>query len=1086
MAQQKLTRRSLLRRSGISTATSVAGFQTASTPTLDTPAGPPEFRTAVATSRFSTCGFCGVGCSTRIHVRRRDIINIEGNTDDIRFNGSLCARGAALYQIHKNPYRGTGAMYREAGATTWQRLDLDEAIEMVAQRIAQTRNRSFRRTTENGAPLNATTAIASIGGARMSNEANYLLQKLLRGLGIVRMEASSNGDMHDALDGLRTRLGYGASTTTYDSIDTTDAILLIGTDPGEEHPVLMQQLMRARARGISVISTESVVTRTSPALSLQAPIRPGTEIAFIGAIIRLVIEDAGWQQSLFHRRYLDLFTDAASLVNQDYRDTEDQDGTFSGMEDETLSRELTRAVYNTFTWTYQTESAQGGQTETDNAAPFDDTLNALPVITPVEDTSFDDRQTVYQILRRHFSRYTPELVSRITGCPAEAIQQVASELLTASTPERTTLVMISGGRGHGAQMSGALALLQLLLGNIGRPGGGVLITGPDVNSQGSHDVGPHTRFLPGHLPAPSSTSPHAGLVDYVASESARHGDRSMLPAAMMSFLVAMYGENATAENDWGYDWFPRLPEDVEEIPLAISMERMEIKGLLVFNDNPAAAGQNSVLHRNALRNLDWLVVKDLAESETAAFWKNAPELASEDEPGERINTEVFYFPSAQIGEQTGSWTNAERRISWNDTAVDPAFNARSDAWFLNRLVIALRAEYSSAGDSQSGSSPRQVQGSTSQLTNSEDDDADPFQFLAWDYNVALETPRQTRIFDEPSIARVHAEINGFDTATGDNLEEASKLADDGSTACGCWHYTGMMPTFDTLLAARRGQTETADASENAGQGPWGFVWPADVHTLYNRASADEDGQPWSDTKALGRWDAESSRWTGSDVPHVPVGLAPDTETDVDAIGSNGLGGDRAFRAFSQGRGLLFSTDNLANGPLPTFYEPIESPVGNLLYAEQHDPLAMIWDYPENRVTTEPTSDYPHLVHLSSLAEHHTTGELTRWAPWLNEQQPAPFCEISPSLAVSLDVFTRDFVLIFTPRATIYAQVLVTPRVLPLTIDGTTVEHVALPRHWGYQGLSQGPVAHDITPFTRRDDISAGSHQVIMARLEKLP
>lgn len=1069
MPQRKLSRRSLLARSGTSAAASIAGVSAVTAQTPEDAEDTPELRTARSAEHTSTCAFCGVGCSTRIHVERRNIINIEGNTDDVRFNGSLCARGAAQYQIHKNPYRGTGALYRRSGAKTWRHLELDEAIEMVAERIARTRNRTFRRTTDQGAPLNVTAAIASIGGARMSNEANYLLQKLLRGLGVVRMQPSSDANVHDALEGLKARLGYGASTTTYDAIADTDAILLIGTDPGEEHPVLMQQLMQARARGIPVMSTESVVTRTSPSLSMQAPIRPATEIAFIGALIRFVLEDAGWRQSLYHRRYLGLFTNASTLINADFQDTEDLDGEFSGLEEKTLPQGITRAVYNTFTWTYQSSRAEQDPVGADSSPPFDDTLESLPTFIPDQDTSLENERTVYQILRRHFSRYTPDLVSRITGCPPDQIEQVASQLLNASTADRTALMMTSGGRGHGAQMTGALALLQLLLGNIGRPGGGIIITGPDVNSQGSYDLGPRTRFLPGHLPAPSSTRPHATLADYISSEAAKLGAAAEIPAAMMSYLTAMYGDNASSETDWGYDWFPRLPPDVEDIPLTISMERGEIEGLLVFNENPAAGGPNSVLHRAALRNLDWLVVKDVAESETAAFWKGAPELDADEDGATGIDTDVFYFPSAQIGEQTGSWTNAERRISWIDSAVDPAFGARSDAWFINQLEIALREVYADPL-------------ATSQLGGEEG--PDPFQYLAWNYTAPLIEPRRSRVFDEPSIVTVHAEINGFRAESQERLTSRDQLADDGSTVCGCRHYVGMMPDADTFLAARTGQNETTDSHENAGPGPWGFVWPDDIHTLYNRASANADGDPWSEANTLVRWDAELSRWAGFDVPDIPVELPPDTETDYRSIGNTALGGDRAFRAKSDGQAWLFSASALPSGPLPVFYEPVESPLQNLLYARNHDPLAMVWAHRNNRVSEQPDAQFPHLVHLSSLAEHHTTGELTRWMPWLNEQQPATFCEISPSLAAILNVATRDFVLIFTPRANIYAQVLVTPRVLPLVIDGTLVDHVALPRHWGYQGLSVGPVAHDITPYTQTDDLFSGSSHTIMARLEK--
>jgi formate dehydrogenase major subunit len=474
------------------------------------------------------------------------------------------------------------------------------------------------------------------------------------------------------------------------------------------------------------------------------------------------------------------------------------------------------------------------------------------------------------------------------------------------------------------------------------------------------------------------------------------------------------------------------------MPTFMRMRDGAVRGLFVMGQNPAVGGQNARLQRQALAQLDWLVVRDLFETETAAFWRRSPEVQRGELVPRDIKTEVFLLPAAATPEKDGSYTNTHRLIQWHDKAVDPPGDARSESAFLVQLGRRLKELYAD---------------STLERDR-------PIQDLTWDYPTAGP-------LDEPNVESVLAEVNGWTTADRAPLPGFAALKADGSTACGCWIYSGVRPAEGRNLARAR----KPDPDPNTHHLGWGFSWPANRRVLYNRASADPDGRPWSERKRLIAWDETAGKWDGADVPDFPAQKRPDTAADSTGHGIDAHSGADPFLMQADGRGWLFVPHGLKDGPLPTHYEPIESPVENLLYGQGTSPTADLWPRKDNRVHRERDDRYPYVITTYRLTEHHTAGAMTRWLPWLAELQPALFCEIGSELAAEKNVRNGDWVTISTERGEVEARALVTERIRPIRMGRRRVHQVGLPWHWGYQGLTRGDVANDLTPMIADPNVS---------------
>jgi formate dehydrogenase major subunit len=462
----------------------------------------------------------------------------------------------------------------------------------------------------------------------------------------------------------------------------------------------------------------------------------------------------------------------------------------------------------------------------------------------------------------------------------------------------------------------------------------------------------------------------------------------------------------------------------------------DCKGYFLLGENPAVGSANGRMQRLGMANLDWLVVRDFSLIESATWWLDGPEIESGELRTEDIRTEVFFMPAAAYTEKSGSFTNTQRMLQWHHTAVEPAGDARSELWFTYHLGRKIRAK----------------------LAGSADEMDRPVLDLTWDY------PTSGRIA-EPDSEAVLAKINGRD-ADGNPLSAYTQLADDGSTACGCWIYCGVRAEGVNQAARRKpGREQSWVAPE------WGWAWPANRRVLYNRASADPDGRPWSERKALVWWDQQNGSWTGHDIPDFVPDRAPSYRPPDDATGVDAISGTDPFIMQADGKAWLFAPAGLTDGPLPTHYEPQDSPFRNLLYGQQRNPVRQVTVFRNKNNRLQPSGDepgsevFPYVTTTYRLTEHHTAGGMSRFLPYLSELQPEFFCEVSPQLAAERGLEHLGWATIVSARAAIEARVLVTERMRPLTVQGRTLHQVGLPYHWGSNGYSTGDSANDLAALS---------------------
>ena len=786
----------------------------------------------------------------------------------------------------------------------------------------------------------------------------------------------------------------------------------------EAHPVGFRWVIKAKQRGATIIHVDPRFSRTSALADIWVPIRAGTDIVFLGGLVRHLIE-----HNLFFRDYVVHYTNASCILSDEYRDPEDnQDGYFSGWNAE-------KRAYEGDSWLYK-----GGD-----------------LSRPQRDLTLQDPQCVFQKVKRHFSRYTPEMVEKICGIPPDLFHKVAHALAAASGPERTAAICYAVGwtqHSKGAQIIRTAAILQLLLGNIGRPGGGILALRGHASIQGSTDIPTLYDILPGYLAMPGKDD--ETLQQYLDNYTKKTGLWADYPKYLVSTLKAYYGKHATAENDFGYCWLPKLTGNHSFFEYLYDMLDGKMEGMFLMGQNPAVGAPNARLQRKALSKLKWLVVREMVEIESTNFWRESPEVERGELKAEDIGTEVFFFPAAGHAEKEGAFTNTQRLLQWREKAVDPPGDCRSDAWFMHQLALRLIAKAKASDD------PRD----------------EPLRVLDWWY------PEDE--FGDPKMEAVLAEINGWytDPGRGDGVvfgidrdgnahhgpqvNGFAELKADGSTSSGCWIYSGVLGRDGVNKANSR------KSRDYLGHG-WGFAWPSDRRIIYNRASARPDGSPWSERKKLVWWDSE--KWTGIDVPGFVKGKAPDYEPGEGAEGVDAIPGDAPFILHEDGLGWLYVPKGLQDGPLPTHYEPLESPVRNELYSHDTNPPVHWFPRAENRFAPPGDSKFPFVLTTYRLTEHHTAGGMSRFLSHLAELQPEMFAEISPELARELTINNGDHICIVTLRAAIEARALVSRRIRPLQLNGKTVHQVALPYHYGTAGLVRGGAANDLLTISGEPNVT---------------
>ncbi len=804
----------------------------------------------------------------------------------------------------------------------------------------------------------------------------------------------------------------------------------------ECHPVAFRWVMEAKNRGATIIHVDPRFTRTSAVADLHVPIRAGSDIAFLGGIIRYIIENDRW----FHD-YVVNYTNAPTLIDGGFKDTEDLDGLFSGFDPK-------QNKYTWETWSYDgvdgTVPAAGHkEVYAEPGAGGGDLPHprGLDITKRHMDPTLQDPRCVFQIVKRHFSRYTPEVVEEITGVPKAQFLQVAETLCKNSGRERTgAFVYAVGWTQHsvGVQYIRTAAIIQLLLGNMGRPGGGIMALRGHASIQGSTDIPTLFDLLPGYLPMPHANLPDPGLRQYINNNASGGGWWSEFPKYVVSLLKAYFGKAATRENDYLFDSLPRLSGNHSHMTTVSSMVDGKVRGYFVMGENPTVGSMNGALHRAGLRKLDWLVVRDFAPTETAEFWRNAPEIQRGEVKTEDIRTEVFFFPAAAHTEKEGSFTNTQRLLQWHHKAIEPPGDCRSELHFMFHLGRRLKKLYA---------------GSTLERDR-------PIQALTWDY------PTKGEI-EEPDAEMVLKEVSGYTVADGKPVSGFAALKDDGSTACGCWIYSGAYADGVNQPARRKPQSQQIWTAPE-----WGWAWPMNRRLMYNRASADPDGNPWSERKRYVWWDEAKRQWTGYDVPDFIKDRPPSYRPEVGATGIATLGGNEPFIMQADGRGWMFAPSGMLDGPLPTHYEPEESVVQNLLYRQQCNPARLEWHRkgnPYHAAWGDPR--FPYSLTTYRLTEHHTAGGRSRWLSWLCELQPEMFCEVSRELAAERGLRNGGWATITTARAEIECRVLVTDRLRPLRIRGKVFHTIGLPYHWGAVGRVTGDSTNELISFVADPNVS---------------
>jgi formate dehydrogenase major subunit len=1005
-----LSRRDFLRYSGASTAGAALGARAVNLAAVEAAAN--NLRIKEAQVFPGVCPYCAVGCAQLIYVKDGKIIDIEGDPDTPHTEGALCPKGSSTFQLSMNERRLTKALYRAPGSTTWEEKPLDWMMETIAQRVKATRDATFVETvkaTDRDVTVNRCEGIAWLGSSVLDNEENYLIAKLARGMGLVNLENSARLCHSATVPALGSSFGRGAMTTSLTDVVNADVVMAT-SNWAECHPVSYRWVMKAKERGAKIIHVDPRFTRTSATADYWVPIRSGTNIVFFGGLISYAIERGKY----FHD-YVAHYTNGAFLMDPGFKTPADLDGLFSGFDPDKRS-------YDESTWRYQLD--REGH--------------------PRRDMTLQDPNTVFQHLRRHYRRYTPDMVERVCGIPRAKFEQVADVFCSASGPEKTGTISYAlqlNQSTNGVQQIRSLCILQLVLGNVGRPGGGVAALRGHSNVQGATDMGTLYHMLPGY-PAMPLQGPHPTLAAYLDRITPAGGYWVNTPKFIVSQLKAWWGDAATRENDYAYDYLPKrqMADAYSHQHFMAGMRASVVQGFICQGQNPAVDSPNAKMVRAAMRNLKWLVVADLFETETAQVWK---------EPGvdpASCQTEVFFIPAAPAAEKDGSLTNTMRLVQWHRRAVEPPGDCRSDAAFIVDLGSRLKRLYS---------------GSTARKDR-------PILDLTWDY-------RPEGAKQEPDMELVLREINGFATRdvpagdgrpaykAGQHLTSFAHLTDDGATACGNWIMTGIFPEEGRNLSAHRERARADDALAHE----WGFAWPANRRILYNRASADPSGKPWSERKKLTWWDANApgatpdtkGRWVGNDVPDFGAFIAPNAPPATSGV-FKGIGGTDAFFMRGDGKGGLLAP--ALDGAFPEHYEPFESPAKNLLSSVQNNPVAKRWDIGDANPLGTPDR-YPYVLTTYRLTEHHAAGT-SRHVPWLSELFKGHFAEIGIEMAKSLAIANGDMITVETPRGRIRVRAMVTERIKPFVIDGRTVYQVGIPWHWGWAGVmesSRGDITNDL-------------------------
>ena len=808
-------------------------------------------------------------------------------------------------------------------------------------------------------------------------------------------------------------------TNHWVDIKNADVVLVMGGNSAEAHPCGFKWVTEAKDHNNArLIVVDPRFTRTASVADVYVPIRSGTDIAFLGGVINYLLSN-----DRIHRQYVTHYTDLTFIVKEEFAFS---NGLYSGYDPENRS-------YDKSSWDY--ELGEDGYVKTD--------------------PTLSHPRCVYSLMKQHYARYTPDVVARVCGTPKDKFLKVCGMIASTSTPTRAMTIMYALGwtqHSVGSQMIRCGAMVQLLLGNIGVSGGGMNALRGHSNIQGLTDLGLLSDLLPGYM-----TLPKEGEQDYeqyLAKRTLRPLRPNQLsywqnfPKFFVSLQKAWWGDAARADNRWGYDYLPKLDKLYDMLQVYELMHQGQFNGYLAQGFNPLAAAPHKAKMVAALARLKFLVIMDPLVTETSEFWRNFGELNDVD-PG-RIQTEVFRLPTSCFAEEDGALVNSGRWLQWHWKGAEPPGEARTDLAIMGALYTRLRALYASEG----GAFP------------------DPIVNLSWPYaNPESPTPEElAKEYSGKALADLPDAENPARVArkAGEQLAGFSELRDDGSTACGCWIFSGAWTEAGNMMARR-------DNSDPTGIGQtlhWAWSWPANRRVLYNRASCDPTGKPFDPEHKLIEWNGQ--QWTGADTP--------DFKVDEDPAGGMG-----PFIMNPEGVARFFARDNLAEGPFPEHYEPFETPLGyNPLSPDEpratSNPAARVFEV--DREAFGQAAEFPHVATTYRLTEHFHYW--TKHVALSAILQPEQFVEIGEALAKELGVAAGDRVQVTSNRGHIRAVAVVTKRIRPLHVEGRTVHTVGIPIHWGFTGLAKpGYLANTLTPFVGDGNVQTPEFKAFLVRVEKV-
>jgi len=937
---------------------------------------------------FTVCPFCSVSCYAIGYVKNGKLVSVEGDPDYPINEGALCAKGAAMFTMTTSHHRVQKPMYRAPYSDKWEEKSWDWVIERIARRVKDTRDKEFVTRNKAGQTVNRIESMFLLGTSHASNEECALTHQFARGLGIVHMDHQARVCHSSTVAALGESFGRGAMTNHWIDIKNADSILIMGSNAAEHHPISFKWVLKAKDKGATVMHVDPKFSRTSARSDFHVPLRSGTDIAFLGGMIKYILDN-----EKYFKPYVVDYTNASLIVGKDFGF---KDGLFTGYDPKTRT-------YDKSKWDLELDSKG----------------------VPKRDKSLKHPRCVFQLLKKHYSRYSLDKVASTTGVSEKNLLRVYEAYTATGTGTKAgTILYALGWTQHtvGVQNIRSSGIIQLLLGNIGIAGGGINALRGEPNVQGSTDHAMLYHILPGYMAMPrgdwGSYDEYNKVNTPISNDPQSANWWQHKPKYFASLLKAWYGDSATEKNGFGYEWLPKVDkgEDYSYLFLFDRMYRGEITGGFFMGLNPMNSVPNTNKIRKAMDNLDWVVCSELHNSETTDNWHR---------PGadpKKIKTEFFLLPSAHRLEKTGSVTNSGRWLLWHAQSIKPQFKARPFGEMYVPILNKIRALYEKEG----GALPEAV--------------------------LKLDWPKA---YDPEDLCQ---RINGRFTRDvvykgkkykkDQQVPSFAALADDGSTSSLNWLYSGSWTEEDGNKSLRRDPSQTKMQAKIGLYPNWSWCWPVNRRILYNRASVDLNGKPFNPDKAVIEW--KNGKWVGD----VPDGGWPPLASGK---------GKLPFIMHQHGMGHLFGPGR-QDGPFPEHYEPAETPVDKNLFSKQlHSPCYKFVTSAPDVLAAPADPKYPIVLTTYSLTEHWCGGGETRNVPNLLEAEPQLYVEMSPELAKEKGIRNGEGVYIESARGRVEAIAMVTIRMRPLKVHGRIIHEIGMPYCFGWTTPGSGDSTNRLTP-----------------------